>query len=209
MTRRLGRLAAGAATVGLVAGLATALSGGTALAADKTYETTDLAYTCQYPLIGEGGLTVHAKAIGPDSVVHGGTATIHGLEVNATVPAEVAEQLYNLAGVDGVRGLADADVIASGGTLSSNTAKDIRIDEQTYGGSGAFPVAAHQDSGTQIPTATAGAAPGPLTISLDNQFTVKADFHFLNATPAWQAQAPFSCVLNVGQDPKLGSANIT
>ncbi|WP_158888890.1 DUF6801 domain-containing protein [Amycolatopsis anabasis] len=209
MSRRLGKFAAGVATVGLVAGVASALGTGTAFAADVVYETGDLAYTCNYPLIGEGGLTVHAKAIGPDSVASGSTATIRGLEVTATVPADVAELLYNLAGVDGVRGVADADVIATGGTLDSNTAKDIRIDEQTYGGSGDFPVQAHQDSGTFIPTATAGPAPGPLTISLDNQFTVKADFHFLNATPAWQAQPPFTCTLNPGQDPKLGSASIT
>ncbi|WP_020671172.1 DUF6801 domain-containing protein [Amycolatopsis nigrescens] len=212
MTRRLGRLGASLATVGLVAAMATALGTGTAAAADIVYETGDLSYTCEYPLLGPGALTVHAKAIGPDSVASGSTATVRALEVVATVPSDVAGTLYDLAGVDGLRGFADADVIAAGGTLDSNTATDIRIAEQFYNPGTTyppFPVAAHQDSGTFIPTATAGAAPGPLTISLDNAFTVRADFHFLNADPAWQEQAPFSCVLDGGQDAKLGSATIT
>jgi hypothetical protein len=209
MSRSLGRFAASAATVGLMAGLAAAVGTGTALAADKTYETGDLAYTCDYPLLGPGPLTVHASAQGPESVASGSTATVHDLVTTATVPAEVAELLYNLAGVDGVRGTADADVAATGGTLDSATATGIRIDEQTYGGSGDFPVVAHQDAGTFVPTATAGPAPGPLTISLDNQFTVNADFHFVNASPEWQTQPPFSCVLNEGQDATLGSADIT
>ncbi|RZQ64737.1 DUF6801 domain-containing protein [Amycolatopsis suaedae] len=209
MNRRLGSFAAKGAALCMAAGLAAALGTGTALAADKVYETGDLAYTCAYPIIGDGPLTVHAKALGPDSVASGSTATVHSLEVVATVPEDIAQLLYNLAGVDGVRGDADADVSASGGTLSSPTAKDIAIPEQLYPGAGTFPVNALQDANTVIPTATAGPAPGPLTISLNNQFTVKADFHFLNSTPEWQAQDPFTCTLDPGQDSTLGSAPIT
>jgi hypothetical protein len=147
--------------------------------------------------------------VGPETVAGGSTATIHDLEITTTVPAEVAEDLYNTAGVDGLRGVGEADVKIDGGTLDSSTIKNVRIDEQFYSGSGDFLVRAHQDSGTFIPTATAGPRPGQLTISLDNFFTVKPDFHFLNSDPAWQTQAPFSCMLDGGQNPKLGSADIT
>jgi hypothetical protein len=197
MMRQLRRLVRRATAVGCTVVAMAAVTAGTAFADDKVYETGDLAYTCAYPVIGSGALTVRWKAIGPDSLPSGGNAAIRNIEMTATIPANVADSLYNAGGVDGIRGRAATDLLVSGGTIDAGTA-DISIPEQFYSGSGDFPLHAASDS---QPTVTAGPAPGPLTISLAPSLKMNAEFHFLNATPEWQQQDAFLCTLDSGQDP--------
>lgn len=208
MARQLGELVRRAAAVGCVAVLTGVVTPSTAFADDKVYQTSDLAYTCDYPLVGSGALTARARAVGPDSLPSGGSATARNVEIIANVPSEVAKELYDVGGVDGIRGRIDIVLSATGGTLDADTLMDVLLPEQYYSGMGEFPVRAVQDDQTFVPTATAGPAPGPLTISLDDSLEVDADFHFLNASPEWQKQGRFPCALNSGQDPVWGSIAI-
>ncbi|WP_158888888.1 DUF6801 domain-containing protein [Amycolatopsis anabasis] len=204
MKRKSRRRAAIAATAWL-AGTATGLlqSGIAHAATDQLYQTNDLQFTCNYPLIGEDSLVGRVQFRAPRSVPTGWSG--HPTEIVATgiVPANVVQLMYNVGGIDGIRGATGGDVNLTNASPSS-AGLALRFGEYfvTDPDSGPLTVIARQEPGTIVPDVTAG-QPGAITIRLDGQFTVAADFHFVNATPAWQPQGEFACVLNAGQDDRF------
>jgi len=198
-----------AAVMGSVALLTGTLSPGVASAADRVYRTVDLIYTCEYPLVGEGPMTIRIKGVGPYAVSEGDSTTMRDVEADLTVPEAVAEQLREVGGVNGIRGSVDTGLRITAGIPATATIGDLFVPQQMHEDRGDFPVRAFQKETTTLPTVTAGPAPGPLTIALDNPLTMRLDLHFQNSSPQWQRQDAFRCTPDPGQDTTWSAIPIT
>jgi hypothetical protein len=194
MFRTIGRLSA---TTGIVFGAVALLTAGTASAAVE-HKTGTVAYMCNFPGIGQQQLDVTAAFTGPDSVAAGGTATPADVKGTATISATI-NALLNAANYDGVRGKANVPVTVTNATPASSTVTALDVPEQInpyVPGPRTFNIA--QDTGTVVPTLTAGTA-GTATVSLGPTFSATLDFHKKDGT--WTPWT-FNCTLKVTNPPQ-------
>ncbi|MFF5990115.1 DUF6801 domain-containing protein [Prauserella flavalba] len=183
--------------MGLVAAISGFVGAGSAqAAADVTYGSQTLRYECSYPVIGFDYLDVEIEFKAPDAVPANSQFVPYDIVATATVPQNVVELLYYVAGIDGVRGTADGTVSLTNGSPGTVTIGDLAVAEQfVVDPLNDFPVIAEQGGSTVVPTITAG-SPGVLTANMGDYFAASLDFHYYNATPEWQGPETFECFLD-------------
>ncbi len=190
MSRRLGKVSAGVATSAVVFGAVAVLTAGTASALTP-YATGTVAYMCAFPGIGQQQLDVKAQFNGPASVASGATATPSNISGLATINATI-NALLNAANYDGVRGKANMPITITNATPASATVTNLNVPSQInpyVPGPRSFNIV--QDSGTGVPTFTAG-APGSATASLGTTINAPLEFHKKDGSwTAWN----FNCTV--------------
>ena len=81
-------------------------------------------------------MTVHLKGVGPHSMPDGGSTTARDVEADLAVPEDVARQLSDVAGVDGIRGSVGIGLRSTAGTPATTTVYDLVVPERMYDGHG-------------------------------------------------------------------------
>lgn len=198
MPRRL-KLSAGIAMAGTVMGAVLVLMAGTASAATVNYHTgpatgpnVPVSYSCNFPAIGQQQLDVSASFDGPSTVASGATATPSNVLGTATISATI-HALLNAAGYDGVQGKANVPITATNATPASATVSNLNVPIQIFSPYVAGPLTINiaQDSGTTVPTLTAG-TPGSASVSIGTTLTAPLQFH--KASGSWTPWT-FNCTV--------------
>lgn len=129
MSRRLGKMSAGVATTAVVMGAVAVLTAGTASAAVVPFTTGTVAYSCNFPNIGQQQLDVKAGFTAPDSVASGSSVTPASVTGTATISSNI-HALLNAGNYDGVRGKANVPVTITNATPASATVGNLDVPTQ-------------------------------------------------------------------------------
>lgn len=190
---------AGAVTAGVAIGLGSLLWGASVASAGPVTKT--LSYTCEFPLVGPGQVSVDVGLTLPDQAVVGEPSTATDFSAAVTVPEETVNG-FDLLGATTVEGSA---VITSVVTDSAGTAQDVVIPDAVV------PQTPIPETGDLVVTATGDVPPvtidvaGDASVAVSETFTSTLTPRKADGSETELGTFDLVCTVDEGQDLVLGS----